>query len=70
MAYRDQPFVGAINADEILKENFIIANGNFASASNEIADFNVIAGDVNLLRVGQTIFSIGGAVPTNAYYQY
>ena len=66
MAYRDQPFVGAINANEILKENFIIANGNFASASNEIADFNVVAGDVNLLRVGQTIFSVGGAVPTNA----
>ena len=66
MAYRDQPFVGAVNADEILKENFIIATGNFASASNEIADFNVSSGDVNLLRVGQTIFSVGGAVPTNA----
>ena len=66
MAYRDQPFVGAINADEILKENFIIANGNFAVGSDEIADFNIISGDVNLLRVGQTILSIGGAVPTNA----
>ena len=66
MAYRDQPFVGAVNADEILKENFIIATGNFGSASNEIADFNVSSGDENLLRVGQTIFSVGGAVPTNA----
>ena len=66
MAYRDQPFVGAVNADQILKENFIIATGNFGSASNEIADFNVSSGDLNLLRVGQTIFSVGGAVPTNA----
>ena len=66
MAYRDQPFVGAINADEILKQNFIIATGNFASASNQIADFNVSSGDESLLRVGQTIFSVGGVVPTNA----
>ena len=66
MAYRDQPFVGAVNADAILKENFIIATGNFASASNIIADFNVSSGDENLLRVGQTIFSVAGSVPTNA----
>ena len=66
MAYRDQPFIGAINADSILKENFIIATGNFASASNQIADFSVIAGDIDLLREGQTIYSVGGVVPTNA----
>jgi len=66
MAYRDQPFIGAVSADSILKENFIIATGNFASASNQIADFSVSSGDENLLRVGQTIYSVGGAVPTSA----
>jgi hypothetical protein len=66
MAYRDQPFVGAINADSILKTNFIIATGNFASASNQISSFTVTSGDENLLRVGQTIYSVGGVVPTNA----
>jgi hypothetical protein len=66
MAYRELPFVGVISADSIVKENFIIAGGNFASASNQIADFNVIAGDIDLLREGQTIYSVGGVVPTNA----
>ena len=66
MAYRDQPFIGAINADSILQTNFIIAGGNFASASNLIADFSVSSGDENLLRVGQTIYSVAGVVPTNA----
>ena len=66
MAYRELPFVGAISANSIIKENFIIATGNFASASNQIADFNISSGDENLLRVGQTIYSVAGAVPTNA----
>ena len=66
MAYRELPFVGVISADSIVKENFIIAGGNFASASNQIADFNVSSGDENLLRVGQTIYSVAGVVPTNA----
>jgi len=66
MAYRELPFVGVISADSIVKENFIIAGGNFASASNQIADFNVSSGDPNLLRVGQTIYSVAGVVPTNA----
>ena len=66
MAYRDQPFVGAVSADSILKTNFIIGSGNFASASNLIADFAVSSGDESLLRVGQTIYSVAGVVPTNA----
>lgn len=66
MAYRELPFVGVVTADSIAKENFIIATGNFASASNQISDFTVSTGDVNLLRVGQTIYSVGGVVPTNA----
>ena len=66
MAYRDQPFVGAVSADSILKTNFIIGSGNFASASNLIADFSVSSGDESLLRVGQTIYSVAGVVPTNA----
>jgi len=66
MAYRELPFVGVISADSIVKENFIIAGGNFASASNQIADFSVSSGDENLLRVGQTIYSVAGVVPTNA----
>lgn len=66
MAYRDQPFIGVVDASSILKENFIIAGGNFASGSNQISDFSISNGDENLLRVGQTIFSVGGAVPTNA----
>ena len=66
MAYRDQPFVGVVDAGSILKENFIIAGGNFASGSPQIADFSVSSGDSSLLRVGQTIYSVAGAVPTNA----
>ena len=66
MAYRDQPFIGAINADSILKTNFIIAGGNFASASNQISDFAISSGDPDLLRVGQTIYSVAGVIPTNA----
>ena len=66
MAYRDQPFVGAVSADSILKTNFIIAGGNFASASNLLSDFSISSGDENLLRVGQTIYSVAGVVPTNA----
>ena len=66
MAYRDQPFVGVVDAGSILKENFIIAGGNFASGSPQIADFSVSSGDPSLLRVGQTIYSVAGAVPTNA----
>jgi trimeric autotransporter adhesin len=66
MAYRELPFVGVISANSIVKENFIIAGGNFASASNQIADFNVSSGDESLLRVGQTIYSVAGVVPTNA----
>jgi hypothetical protein len=67
MAYQNQQFFGAIDADNILKENFIIATGNFASGSNEIADFNVISGDENLLRISQSIYSVGGHVTTDAY---
>ncbi len=66
MAYRDQPFVGVVDAGSIKKTNFIIAGGNFASASNEIADFSISSGDSSLLRVGQTIYSVAGVVPTNA----
>jgi hypothetical protein len=67
MAYQNQQFFGAINATTIEKENFIIANGNFASGSERIADFSIVAGDENLLRVSQSIFSVGGAVPTDTY---
>jgi len=66
MAYRDQPFIGVVDAGSIKKTNFIIAGGNFASASNEIADFSISSGDSSLLRVGQTIYSVAGVVPTNA----
>ena len=66
MAYRDQPFVGLVDAGSILKENFIIAGGNFASGSPLLTSFAVSSGDSSLLRVGQTIYSVAGAVPTNA----
>ena len=66
MAYRELPFVGVISADSIVKENFIIAGGNFASGSPLLTSFAVSSGDENLLRVGQTIYSVAGAVPTNA----
>jgi hypothetical protein len=67
MAYQNQQFFGAIDATNILNENFIIATGNFASGSNEIADFSVISGDENLLRISQSIYSVGGNIPTSAY---
>ncbi len=65
MPYRDQRFIGVINADSIASSNFIIGTGNFADGSTLIADVNISSGDQNLIRPGQIVFSVGGALPAN-----
>ena len=65
MSCRDQKFLGVVNADSIVSANFIIGSGNFASGSNLIADVNISSGDQNLIRPGQIVFSVGGALPAN-----
>jgi len=65
MSYRDQRFIGVINADSIASSNFIIGTGNFADGSTLIADVNISSGDQNLIRPGQIVFSVGGALPAN-----
>ena len=69
MSYRDQRFVGIVNADSIVSTNFIIGSGNFASGSNLIADVNISSGDETLIRPGQIIFSVAGAVPAGTTVQ-
>ena len=65
MAYRDQRFIGVINADSIVDSNFIIGTGNFANGSTLIADVNISSGDEDLIRPGQIVFSVAGALPAN-----
>ena len=69
MSYRDQRFIGVVNADSIVSTNFIIGSGNFASGSNLIADVNISSGDQTLIRPGQIVFSVAGAVPTGTTIQ-
>jgi hypothetical protein len=69
MSYRDQRFIGVVNADSIVQQNFIIGSGNFASGSNLIADVNISTGDETLIRPGQVIFSVAGAVPAGTAVQ-
>jgi len=69
MSYRDQRFIGVVNADSIVSTNFIIGSGNFASGSNLIADVNISSGDETLIRPGQVIFSVAGAVPAGTAVQ-
>ena len=65
MSYRDQRFIGVINADSIVSSNFIIGTGNFADGSTLIADVNISSGDEDLIRPGQIVFSVAGALPAN-----
>jgi hypothetical protein len=67
MAYKNQQFFGRLTAETITNENIIIGTGNFASGSNLISDFSISAGDENLIRVSQSVYSVGGAIPTSAY---
>jgi hypothetical protein len=69
MSYRDQRFIGVVNADSIVSTNFIIGSGNFASGSTLIADVNISSGDETLIRPGQIIFSVAGAVPAGTAVQ-
>lgn len=69
MAYRDQRFIGVVDADSIVSTNFIIGSGNFASGSNLIADVDISSGDETLIRPGQIIFSVAGAVPAGTTVQ-
>jgi len=69
MAYRDQRFIGVVDADSIVSTNFIIGSGNFASGSNLIADVNISSGDETLIRPGQIVYSVAGAVPAGTTVQ-
>jgi hypothetical protein len=69
MAYRDQRFIGVVDADSIVSTNFIIGSGNFASGSNLIADVNISSGDETLIRPGQIVYSVAGAVPDGTTVQ-
>jgi len=69
MAYRDQRFIGVVNADSIVSTNFIIGSGNFASGSTLIADVNISSGNETLIRPGQIVFSVAGAVPAGTAVQ-
>lgn len=69
MAYRDQRFIGVVDADSIVSTNFIIGSGNFASGSNLIADVDISSGDETLIRPGQIVFSVAGAVPAGTTVQ-
>ena len=66
MAYVNQQFFGAITADSINNQNIVIAEGTFANDSPTISDITW-TGDKNLLRTSQSIYSVGGAIPTSAY---
>ena len=67
MAYKNQQFFGKVTAQTITNENFIIGTGNFSSGSTQISDYNISAGDENLIRVSQSLYSVAGAVPTSAF---
>ena len=69
MAYRDQRFIGVVDANSIVSTNFIIGSGNFASGSNLIADVNISSGDETLIRPGQIVYSVAGAVPAGTTVQ-
>ena len=70
MAYRELPFVGVISADSIVKENFIIAGGNFASASNQISDFNVSSGDEFIKSRSNYLLGCRSCTYKCCYYKY
>lgn len=66
MAYVNQQFYGAVNAENILQENFIIATGNITASSNTITNFTS-SNDLSLLRVSQSVYSVSDAFPITTY---
>lgn len=66
MAYVNQQFYGAVNAESILQENFIIATGNITANSNTITGLSS-TNDLSLLRVSQSVYSVSDAFPTNTF---
>lgn len=66
MAYVNQQFYGAVNAESILQENFIITTGNITANSNTITGLSS-TNDLSLLRVSQSVYSVSDAFPTNTF---
>lgn len=66
MAYVNQQFYGAVNAENILQENFIIATGNITATSNTITSLSS-ENDLSLLRVSQSVYSVSDAFPPTTY---
>tara|TARA_R110000782_G_scaffold13460_3_gene39662 strand:+ start:1352 stop:2356 length:1005 start_codon:yes stop_codon:yes gene_type:complete len=67
MAYKNQQFYGAVNAKNILQENFIIATGNVTANSNIITDIFSLDYDISLLRVSQSVFSVNNSFLPSTY---
>ena len=67
MAYVNQQFYGAVNAENILQENFIIATGNITASSNTITGLSSSEYDTSLLRISQSVYSVSDAFPTTTY---
>jgi hypothetical protein len=67
MAYVNQQFYGAVNAEDILQENFIIATGNITASSNTITGLSSSEYDTSLLRISQSVYSVSDAFPTTTY---
>lgn len=68
MAYVNQQFYGAVNAENILYENFIIGTGNITANSNTITNFSPTSGyNASLLRVSQSIYTVSNGISSSAY---
>jgi hypothetical protein len=68
MAYVNQQFYGAVNAEDILQENLIIATGNVTANSNTITGLSATFGyNRSLLRVSQSVYSVSDAFPPSTY---
>lgn len=67
MAYVNQQFYGAVNAEDILQENFIIATGNITASSNTITGLSSSEYDTSLLRISQSVYSVSDAFPPTTY---
>jgi hypothetical protein len=67
MAYVNQQFYGAVNAEDILQENFIIATGNITTSSNTITGLSSSEHDTSLLRISQSVYSVSDAFPPTTY---
>jgi hypothetical protein len=68
MAYVNQQFFGAVNAENIIQENLVILTGNISASSNTVTNIVSTEGfDTNLLRVSQSVYSVSNGISSSAY---